>query len=115
MGFERQQILNRREIDIRKFLCAECTLCLESPVRCTICLRNFCYDCIFTRNRVEGELVTGWCPVDKQPVKDEDIIECSREIQDLETRLLANCRLNSEHGSFSLKEVVEHEATCSSL
>lgn len=112
MGLERHQIINRREFDIRKFICSKCDRCLEQPVRCAKCLHNFCKKCIFTQNRVENELVTGWCPVDKQPIRADDIIDCSTEIKDLERKFLVNCRSNPEHGTFKLNELPEHEAFC---
>ncbi len=74
MGFEVDRILNKDEVDIGNYFCAKCQLCLEKPVRCKTCLKNFCYECINTSLVIKGEVVQGWCPVERRPVKSEDII-----------------------------------------
>lgn len=83
MGIQWDDVINRNAVDTKKLICSKCQLCLESPVRCSTCRKHLCRNCDRVLDRIEVELDLCWCIDEAWPARDEDMIECSAEIQQI--------------------------------
>jgi hypothetical protein len=69
-----------------EFLCVICKMVLENAVQSPQCEHSFCYECI-----KEWLLINSTCPVDRHPLKCDDLKPAARSLRNLLSKLEIKC------------------------